>query len=401
MKNQLVVAIKRYMRTQNLLARLFQRPFNKPTKKVELVLEVISSIFMKPITLQGDILYLSYTLNNEKQVSYVKSLLPDDITTERIPAKPPLGLNLKNCSPRKFLKLLRLINFLLCKRQHFAKDILRLILMADYYLYIVTLSNAKAVLIANDHSMKQSALIYAAKKLNLPIIYIQHGHVVPEFPPLTYDLSILDGQKALDIYQSIRPVEGDVCFKGLKGNSVKLAPIKPPLKILIAPTLYSSINAVEAMSKQLSKIEGVKKIHIRLHPRNKKLKEYQKRFDQDKIVSVHHGRTPLIEEINKFNLVVAGNSGIHIECLKYGVPSILSHSLENYSIKDIYRFLDDAIIYELSEDREEINIAHINKFYANKDWPTRFSKYDASYLVSHEQLEEEIIKKLKFLVYRD
>ena len=73
----------------------------------------------------------------------------------------------------------------------------------------------QAVVFANDHNDDARALLLAARTCGVPTAYVQHASVSTNFPPLGFDLSLLEGQDALDKYRQCGPVRGQVALVGM------------------------------------------------------------------------------------------------------------------------------------------------------------------------------------------
>ena len=73
----------------------------------------------------------------------------------------------------------------------------------------------RAVVFANDHNDDTRALLLACRAEGIPTAYVQHASVSANFPPLGFDLSLLEGQDALDKYRRCGPVAGRVALVGM------------------------------------------------------------------------------------------------------------------------------------------------------------------------------------------
>jgi hypothetical protein len=73
----------------------------------------------------------------------------------------------------------------------------------------------QAVVFANDHNDDARALLLACRAEGVPTAYVQHASVSTNFPPLGFDLSLLEGQDALDKYRQCGPVRGQVELVGM------------------------------------------------------------------------------------------------------------------------------------------------------------------------------------------
>ncbi|WP_375433708.1 hypothetical protein [uncultured Hymenobacter sp.] len=73
----------------------------------------------------------------------------------------------------------------------------------------------RAVVFANDHNDDSRALLLACRTEGIPTAYIQHASVSASFPPLGFNLSLLEGQDALDKYRQCGPIQGQIALVGM------------------------------------------------------------------------------------------------------------------------------------------------------------------------------------------
>ncbi len=73
----------------------------------------------------------------------------------------------------------------------------------------------RAVVFSNDHNDDTRSLLLACRAEGVPTAYVQHASVSANFPPLGFDLSLLEGQDALDKYRQCGPVHGRVALVGM------------------------------------------------------------------------------------------------------------------------------------------------------------------------------------------
>ncbi|WP_236668708.1 glycosyltransferase family protein [Hymenobacter rubidus] len=73
----------------------------------------------------------------------------------------------------------------------------------------------RAVIFSNDHNDDTRSLLLACRAEGVPTAYVQHASVSANFPPLGFDLSLLEGQDALDKYRLCGPVQGRVELVGM------------------------------------------------------------------------------------------------------------------------------------------------------------------------------------------
>ncbi len=81
----------------------------------------------------------------------------------------------------------------------------------------------RAVVFSNDHNDDTRSLLLACRAEGVPTAYVQHASVSANFPPLVFDLSLLEGQDALDKYRLCGPVHGRVALVGMPKADAYLA----------------------------------------------------------------------------------------------------------------------------------------------------------------------------------
>ncbi|MCR5889651.1 hypothetical protein LRS06_18105 [Hymenobacter sp. J193] len=81
----------------------------------------------------------------------------------------------------------------------------------------------RAVVFANDHNDDTRALLLACRAEGVPTAYVQHASVSTNFPPLGFDLNLLEGQDALDKYRQCGLIRGRVELVGMPKADAFLA----------------------------------------------------------------------------------------------------------------------------------------------------------------------------------
>ncbi len=81
----------------------------------------------------------------------------------------------------------------------------------------------RAVIFSNDHNDDTRSLLLACRAEGVPTAYVQHASVSANFPPLGFDLSLLEGQDALDKYRRCGPVRGRAELVGMPKADAYLA----------------------------------------------------------------------------------------------------------------------------------------------------------------------------------
>jgi hypothetical protein len=248
-------------------------------------------------------------------------------------------------------------------------------------------NNTKLMIVANDHALIPLAFAGAARTQRRKTAYIQHAHVTENFPRLRFDLCILDGRAAHEIYEKITPAadirQTAFVYRGTEGveRPMEIASLTQNQKDL---TIGVFINVFEepvlqSLILSLSGKDNIKSILIRPHPAH----PITINFLSPK-VKVSVPRTPLLEDAQKCDLIIGGNSSFHLSVLKYGIPSLYWDNLD-YILSDYYGFVAGKILYEI-KDPQNLDLPDIYSFYKNENWASNFQKFDASYLRSNNNI---------------
>lgn len=192
------------------------------------------------------------------------------------------------------------------------------------------------IVFSNDHTIFPRALLIAAKELAIPTIYIQHASITPYFPPLDFDLNLLEGQATLDQYSLNGPVSGTTQFIGMP----KFDPYikyrntsKKVTRIGVCSNKMDKTDDVEAFLKDLQKAFPTTTITFRPHPADTTI------FKIPKEVKLSTNKELAFEFLQKQDLVIAGNTSIHLEAVLLNVVAIYyEYSPYQSDISDMYLY---------------------------------------------------------------
>ena len=253
---------------------------------------------------------------------------------------------------------------------------------AAFYLRFVPLlrdSGARAVLVSSDSNPYAMGLTFAARSLGIKTIYVTHGHL-PEGPPRIYfDLSIMDGPAVVDTYERSRGLEGRVVFRGSEGTlrPMRTAGLRAgPIRVGYFASILVDWEETSALLARVKARLGPSAFLVRLHP-NKTIRHPAAEGHLRRIgVEVSDGDRVLLEDAERCDLVLAGNSSCHLSVLKFGVPTLYMRGLDAEPY-DFYKFIELGIIPEASPD--DLDTGRIAAFYEDPEWTARFARFDASY----------------------
>jgi len=199
------------------------------------------------------------------------------------------------------------------------------------------------IVFSNDHTIFPRAMLLAAKELGVPTIYIQHASVTPYFPPLDFDLNLLEGQATLDQYTLNGPVSGKTKFVGMP----KFDPYikyrntsKKVRSIGVCSNMMDETKVVEAFLERLSKALPEMTITFRPHPAD------TTNFNIPADIKRSTKIEPVFEFLQKQDLVIAGNTSVHQAAVLLNVLSVYyEYTPFKEDIRDMYRYCKNELAY--------------------------------------------------------
>lgn len=331
------------------------------------------------------VLLVSATANNRRQLRKVESALPDvslqwmELGTKRNVASVLYALCEVVTHPGTSFRVLRLLSRLMARKHPMhAIDLARYVVANVMVRRALRRIGPKVVAVSNDHTPACVAIAAAARGQGRSTAYLQHAHVSPLFPPLNFDLNVLDSQAALDIYEARGSRRGCVIFKGVDGDSVPLrlkllAEPKARLKILVMLTNAPPRSALFEGLARLVSDERIANVAVRPHP----AAQSSWYDDLPDGVRLHMAHSSLADEARKADLVLAGNTSAVLEVLKTGTPTVLWESIDDIA-NDYYGFVAHRVVPRTA-DPASLSFVEIVAFFSD-DWPERMRYFDASYM---------------------
>lgn len=352
---------------------------------------LFSVLKMKEEGQNKDLVYLVSTRNQARQIDFVRALFPDkDFKSFDLQNEKPVGLDFIRYLSALFCSLYVTLLYL-CK----APENRDAITSVNYILYLCTEAffrrvfvrlRPKAVLVANDHSALPLGFSEAARYLNIKTIYIQHAYITHDFPPLRFDLALLDGQCALDTYAVQGASQTSVAFRGLEGVERPMKTEALTQGVPLTVGLFLNVFYEEKLKETLMSLEnqpGIQRIVVRPHPAY----PVDLSFLECTKVELSSREKTLWEDADACDVVIGGNSSFHLSVLKYGVPTLYYNDID-YVNYDDYSFVKNKICYEITSPKD-LNFSKAAEFYADPDWKKRFSYLDASYGRDQEKINAE------------
>lgn len=302
-------------------------------------------------TTQQKIWLICSSLNNYNSLKFLKDSIEDTVflTTNTSSWKS----DLKDMNRISFHKnLLNLFTFpqhffhLLKKHGFFCFKVIDAILegggMVNTCKKILQEQEPKALVFSNDHTIKNRGLLLAAKQLNIPTIYIQHASVTMNFPPLKFDLSLLEGKDTLVKYKNIANIEGKVSLVGMpKFDGYEK--FRNTSKDIKRVGICSKI--IDAEKDIIQLLHFVKKkfpdliLTYRPHPRDAR----KSNFPKDVLIS-NSKKEMIFDFLKNQDLVIAGDTSLHLEATMLNVQSIYFDITVNEGFLDAYGYVKNELV---------------------------------------------------------
>ena len=198
----------------------------------------------------------------------------------------------------------------------------------------------QAVVFANDHNDDARALLLACRAEGVPTVYVQHASVSTSFPPLGFELSLLEGQDALDKYRQCGPVRGRVELVGMPKADAFLGQrnTAPQVRrVAVACNLLDELPTLaDTLAYLLGELPGLT-FTLRPHP-----------SDQRDFTTIHQAlptlqwSDPQQENVFQFLLrhdaLVAADTSTHLEATLLNVASVYYRFTPTPTLADYYGY---------------------------------------------------------------
>jgi hypothetical protein len=204
----------------------------------------------------------------------------------------------------------------------------------------------RAIIFANDHNTDPRALLLAARIKNIPTIYIQHASVSTSFPPLQFNLSLLEGQDAWDKYRQCGPIEGDVKLIGMPKADRYLAAKNWQTTIRtvgICANIIDDQESIQETVQTLSRRFPDLEFTFRPHPGDQRVFNFD--LAPEANVEFSEARTePAFEFLQKQDAIIAADSSIHLEATMLNILSLYYPFRPGTFIDDYYGYVQQGLI---------------------------------------------------------
>ncbi|GGF13898.1 hypothetical protein [Hymenobacter cavernae] len=256
----------------------------------------------------------------------------------------------------------------------------------------------RAILFANDHNDDARALLLAARTCGVPTAYVQHASVSTHFPPLGFDLSLLEGQDALDKYRQCGPVAGWVELVGMpKADAfLKQRNLNPTVQHLgIAANILDDSAALAELVGHLHQEFPTLTVTFRAHPGD--LRDFSFLLQRHPGLQFSNARQQnVFEFLLHQDALIAADTSTHLEATLLNVASIYYRFNTHSGTDDYYGYVAHGLI-ERADTLLEVS-ALLRRYQAQKpvDLFRRAAYYNATLGTADEgHSQERALRELR------
>lgn len=184
----------------------------------------------------------------------------------------------------------------------------------------------RAVIFANDHNDDSRALLLACQAEDIPTAYVQHASVSHWFPPLAFDLNLLEGQHALDTYLECGPITGVVELVGMpKADAFIRQRNQAPrvTRVAIAANLLDPTDAVVTTINTLLSELPTLAFTFRPHPSDtRNFRALLSHHAAERLGFSDARQENIFEYLQQHDALVAADTSTHLEATLLNLASL-------------------------------------------------------------------------------
>ncbi|MEO5580313.1 MAG: hypothetical protein ABIR58_06610 [Gemmatimonadaceae bacterium] len=218
------------------------------------------------------------------------------------------------------------------------------------------------------------ALNLAAHRRGIPVVHVMHGVPVWPVPRLDYELAIVNNQASYELLLRAGCRIDRVIVKSGQGRyrPLPLSTPKQPVKVGLLLSKQPRKESVSSWIRGLLANDGVQSVLVRPHPANLwgGLPAALNEFPADRVETSNGGTD---EDIRRCDLVIAGNSSVHVDALTAGVPAVYAKDLD-HSSGDPVSFLAEGLVFS-ADDPHTLRVSDATRFYGTADWIRGFRRH--------------------------
>lgn len=285
-------------------------------------------------------------------------------------------------------------------------------LYLPYFINLLGATKPSFIIISNDHNVENRCLRLAGKILGIHTVFMQHGSGSEYLPPLEFDFAFLDGwvsvekyiacnKSSIDTYRKLQVANTTIVLSGLKKNIILNKKKSADLVFGVAINPHDDFFHVKKMLQSFIQ-KGIN-IIVRAHPMQNEshisqISELEKRYKQ--LSTSSFADEPVNTFLSKCSLLIAGNSGIHLEAAIAHIPTYYYEFGQSNLPKDYYRHLQEGISRSFPVDFDSLTTDNLHLLttinIGNEKNIRRFSEsFDTSWEGKEGMLVAKTLIKIK------
>ncbi|MEJ7760340.1 MAG: hypothetical protein WKF55_12215 [Gemmatimonadaceae bacterium] len=331
---------------------------------------------MRPVGTAGGVLTCARRENELRAVKDLRESLGDlpwtDIEFGYRGALVPLGSMTKGI--RHLTRAARLAKGL--RRRHDMFHVLRALELVFYYDRIGQILDRGGYRVAVMSSYSNPwgiAMNLAARRRGIPVVHVMHGEPVWPLPRLDYDLAIVNNQASYELLcrAGCRIDRVIVRSAGARYRPLPLALPQRNMTVGLFLSKQPRKECVIAWIRGLLCTEGVESIRLRPHPANlwTGIDAAMREFPRDR---VNLSSASADDDLRRCDLVIAGNSSVHIDTLTAGVHSVYSRDLDHSA--GGLSLLAEGLVFE-ADVAGSMRADDVLRFYGAPEWICEFRRH--------------------------
>lgn len=255
-----------------------------------------------------------------------------------------------------------------------------------------------AVIFANDHNDDARALLLACQAEGIPTAYLQHASVSRWFPPLAFNLNLLEGQHALDTYRMCGPISGQIELVGMpKADSFLRHRNQNPVvkRVGLAASLLDPTDALVETLDMLTHHLPELEFTFRAHPSDSRnlYSLLGKRYPQLRFSNARE--ESVFEFLLSQDAMIAAETSTHLEATLLNLCSIYFRFGPGHTHShDYYGFVRHNVVDAVDSATALVEKLSLYATAKPLDLYHRAAYYCATLSTANEGKSEELVTKI-------
>ncbi|GAB3237167.1 hypothetical protein GCM10027346_28380 [Hymenobacter seoulensis] len=204
----------------------------------------------------------------------------------------------------------------------------------------------RAVIFANDHNDDSRALLLAARTCGVPTAYVQHASVSTAFPPLSFELSLLEGQDSLDKYRQCGPVLGRAELVGMPKADAFLARKNQQPRVQRVAIACNALDETQAIADTIEYLLHEfpdLRFTFRPHPGDPRDFSFL-RAQHPRLLFSDARQQNVFEFLTEHDALIAADTSTHLEATLLNLASMYFRFGEHSMAIDYYGYVAHGLV---------------------------------------------------------